>query len=136
MTVPRLRFPRAKAPLPHQEGEVSYVKGDLHGSRTSAVEAEAMSAIVQACKEIRPEVTVVAAGYADYARFGGLSPLPPRTWPPRWPSAPRGCGPVCGSPRRRRGSSECTCQELLEVGAADRAGVGVWVGQDCLHDRG
>ncbi|MFJ4689125.1 (5-formylfuran-3-yl)methyl phosphate synthase [Streptomyces sp. NPDC088789] len=72
--------------LPHKPGTAAlaalgavmsgalYVKAGLHGSRTVAEGVELMSAVVRACKEARPEVTVVTAGYADHARFGGLTP--------------------------------------------------------------
>ncbi|WP_405434809.1 (5-formylfuran-3-yl)methyl phosphate synthase [Streptomyces anulatus] len=72
--------------LPHKPGTASlaalgavvsgasYVKAGLHGSRTVAEGVALMTAVVRACQETRPEVTVVTAGYADHARFGGLTP--------------------------------------------------------------
>jgi uncharacterized protein (UPF0264 family) len=52
---------------------VHYVKAGLHGVRTYPEAKAMMQAVVQACKSYRPTLTVVAAGYADYRRFGGLS---------------------------------------------------------------
>jgi (5-formylfuran-3-yl)methyl phosphate synthase len=34
-----------------------------------------MSAVARACREAHPSTIAVAAGYADYRRFGGLDPL-------------------------------------------------------------
>ncbi|MCW5626801.1 MAG: hypothetical protein KIT73_18940, partial [Burkholderiales bacterium] len=51
-----------------------YVKAGLHGVRTEAEAVEVMAAVRRACKEHDPTITVVAAGYADYRRFEGLSP--------------------------------------------------------------
>jgi uncharacterized protein (UPF0264 family) len=51
-----------------------YVKAGMFGTKTAAEAGEVMSAVRRACKEYDPEITVVTAGYADYRRFGGLSP--------------------------------------------------------------
>ena len=72
--------------LPHKPGTaalaalgavscgVKYVKAGLHGSKNVAEGTELMRAVVRTCKEHDPNVIVVTAGYADYQRFGGLSP--------------------------------------------------------------
>jgi (5-formylfuran-3-yl)methyl phosphate synthase len=72
--------------LPHKPGTASlaalgavscgvkYVKAGLHGSKNVAEGVEMMRAVVRACKNYDPNVVVVTAGYADYRRFGGLSP--------------------------------------------------------------
>lgn len=53
---------------------VDYMKVGLQGAR-SADEARAMlDAVQSAVRLVRTNVSVVAAGYADYRRFGGLSP--------------------------------------------------------------
>lgn len=53
---------------------VDYIKAGLHGTR-NADEARAMlDALMAAVRLVRPNVSVVAAGYADYRRFDGLSP--------------------------------------------------------------
>lgn len=72
--------------LPHKPGTaalaalgaatcgVKYVKAGLHGSKTVDEGVALMRAVVRACKQVDPAITVVTAGYADYRRFGGLSP--------------------------------------------------------------
>lgn len=73
--------------LPHKPGSAAlaalgaavsgarYVKAGLHGSRTAGQATELMQAVVRACREHAKDITVVAAGYADYRRFEGLAPL-------------------------------------------------------------
>lgn len=73
--------------LPHKPGTASlaalgavssgvkYVKAGLHGSKNVAEGVDLMSGVVRTCKDYDPNVIVVTAGYADYKRFGGLSPL-------------------------------------------------------------
>jgi len=51
-----------------------YVKAGLHGISNIGQAAEVMRAVREACKDFAPEVKVVAAGYADYRRFGGIAP--------------------------------------------------------------
>ena len=51
---------------------VDYVKAGLYGVRTYQEAKEVMQAVVEACKRYRPTLNAVAAGYADYRRFGGL----------------------------------------------------------------
>jgi (5-formylfuran-3-yl)methyl phosphate synthase len=51
-----------------------YIKAGLHGTKTYLEAKEVMSAVVRACREYDPKIKVVAAGYADYRRFGGLDP--------------------------------------------------------------
>ena len=51
-----------------------YIKAGLHGVRGDGQALEVMRAVVRACKEHDPRTVVVAAGYADYRRFGGIDP--------------------------------------------------------------
>lgn len=72
--------------LPHKPGTaalaalgavncgVKYVKAGLHGSKNVEEGTELMCGVVRVCKEFDPSIIVVTAGYADYQRFGGLSP--------------------------------------------------------------
>lgn len=83
---PKVVFSATLGDLPHKPGTASlaalgavssgvkYVKAGLHGSKDVAEGVELMSAVVRTCKDFDPSVTVVTAGYADYQRFGGLSP--------------------------------------------------------------
>jgi uncharacterized protein (UPF0264 family) len=52
---------------------VDYVKAGLYGVCDYDEAVHLMQAISRACREISEKVTVVAAGYADFRRFGGLS---------------------------------------------------------------
>jgi len=49
-----------------------YIKAGLHGVRYYDEALGVMQAVVRACKDYDPQITVVAAGYADYRRFGGI----------------------------------------------------------------
>jgi (5-formylfuran-3-yl)methyl phosphate synthase len=49
-----------------------YVKAGLHGMSTYEEGKAMMDAVVRTCREYDPAITVVAAGYADYRRFGGI----------------------------------------------------------------
>jgi (5-formylfuran-3-yl)methyl phosphate synthase len=81
---PSLQFSATLGDLPYKPGTAAlaalgaavsgatYVKAGLHGVHTYAEAKAMMQAVVQACKSYRPTTTVVAAGYADYRRFGGL----------------------------------------------------------------
>ncbi len=83
---PKIVFSATLGDLPHKPGTaalaalgavscgVKYVKAGLHGSKTVSEGTELMRGVVRSCKEFDPSVTVVTAGYADYRRFGGLSP--------------------------------------------------------------
>lgn len=83
-TNPAMKFSATLGDLPYKPGTaalaalgaavsgVHYVKAGLYGARTYQEAKEMMQAVVKACKSYRPTVTVVAAGYADYRRFGGL----------------------------------------------------------------
>src|SRR6185437_5016618 len=51
-----------------------YIKAGLYGVQSEDQGVEMMSAVRRACKDFNPSITVVTAGYADYRRFGGLSP--------------------------------------------------------------
>ena len=53
---------------------VDYIKVGLQGATSSNQVAQMMGQIVRAVSEISSQATVVAAGYGDYARFGGPSP--------------------------------------------------------------
>lgn len=52
-----------------------YIKAGLHGMRTEAEALEVMGAVVRSCRDTARRPIAVAAGYADYRRFGGLDPL-------------------------------------------------------------
>jgi uncharacterized protein (UPF0264 family) len=52
---------------------VDYVKAGLFGVKNYDEALPLMAAVVKACREIRPNTKVVAAGYADFRRFGGLA---------------------------------------------------------------
>ena len=52
-----------------------YVKAGLYGTRDRQEALAMMRAVVRTCRESGRAVTAVAAGYADYRRFGGLDPL-------------------------------------------------------------
>ena len=52
-----------------------YIKAGLHGTQTFEEALEVMRAVVRTCREADPSLIAVAAGYADYRRFGGLDPL-------------------------------------------------------------
>ncbi|MBV8049075.1 MAG: (5-formylfuran-3-yl)methyl phosphate synthase [Paludibacterium sp.] len=83
---PKVVFSATLGDLPHKPGTASlaalgavscgvkYVKAGLHGSQNVAEGVELMRSVVRTCKDHDPNVTVVTAGYADYRRFGGLSP--------------------------------------------------------------
>lgn len=51
---------------------VDYIKAGLYESRTVANAAAVMRAVVQAVKMVNANAKVVASGYGDFARFGGL----------------------------------------------------------------
>lgn len=51
-----------------------YVKAGMHGPNTYQQALEMMTAIRRAIRLAGDEIRVVAAGYADYRRFGGLAP--------------------------------------------------------------
>lgn len=83
---PNVVFSATLGDLPHKPGTaalaalgavscgVTYVKAGLHGSRTLPEGVELMDAVRRTCKEYDENVTVVAAGYADYRRFDGIDP--------------------------------------------------------------
>lgn len=84
---PKVIFSATLGDLPHKPGTaalaalgavscgVKYVKAGLHGSKTVEEGIDLMKGVVRACKQYDPNVIVVTAGYADYRRFDGLSPL-------------------------------------------------------------
>jgi uncharacterized protein (UPF0264 family) len=49
-----------------------YIKAGLYGVRDYDEALQVMQAVARTCKDYDPEIIVVAAGYADYRRFGGL----------------------------------------------------------------
>jgi uncharacterized protein (UPF0264 family) len=53
---------------------VTYIKAGLYGCRTQQEAFEMMDAIRQGVRMVSDTADVVAAGYADWRRFGGLSP--------------------------------------------------------------
>jgi uncharacterized protein (UPF0264 family) len=73
--------------LPHKPGTAAlaalgaiqagarYIKAGLHGTRDYGQALEVMSAVTRTCREADAALLPVAAGYADYRRFGGLDPL-------------------------------------------------------------
>ncbi len=73
--------------LPHKPGTAAlaalgaiqvgarYIKAGLYGTRDYGQALEVMSAVARTCREADPTLMAVAAGYADYRRFGGLDPL-------------------------------------------------------------
>ena len=73
--------------LPHKPGTAAlaalgaiqagarYIKAGLHGTRDYGQALEVMSAVARTCREADAALLPVAAGYADYRRFGGLDPL-------------------------------------------------------------
>ena len=52
---------------------VNYVKAGLHGSKNYDDALEMMQHIRQAVRMVSDDILVVASGYADYRRFGGVS---------------------------------------------------------------
>lgn len=52
-----------------------YIKAGLYGTRDYGEALDVMSAVARTCREADPALLPVAAGYADYRRFGGLDPL-------------------------------------------------------------
>lgn len=53
---------------------VTYIKAGLHGVNTYQQAREMMQAVRQAVRMVSATADVVAAGYADFRRFGGLNP--------------------------------------------------------------
>lgn len=54
---------------------VTYIKAGLYGCKTQQQAFEVMDAIRQAVRMVSETADVVAAGYADWHRFGGLDPI-------------------------------------------------------------
>lgn len=52
---------------------VGYIKAGLYGIASYEEALSMMNAIVQAVKMVNQNILIVASGYADYKRFGGLS---------------------------------------------------------------
>ncbi len=52
---------------------VTYIKAGLHGLNTYEQACEVMEAVRLAVRMVSEEIDVVAAGYADYRKFNGLS---------------------------------------------------------------
>jgi hypothetical protein len=53
---------------------VRYIKAGLHGLHTRQQATDLLSAVVDAAGMVDETVAIVAAGYADYRTFGGISP--------------------------------------------------------------
>jgi uncharacterized protein (UPF0264 family) len=53
---------------------VSYIKAGLHGANTHRQAYEMMEAVRRAVRMVSATADVVASGYADWRRFGGLKP--------------------------------------------------------------
>jgi uncharacterized protein (UPF0264 family) len=51
-----------------------YIKAGLYGTRDEAEARAVMCAVTRTCRETDAALLPVAAGYADYRRFGGLDP--------------------------------------------------------------
>jgi uncharacterized protein (UPF0264 family) len=51
-----------------------YIKAGLYGTRDEAEARAVMRAVTRTCRETDAALLPVAAGYADYRRFGGLDP--------------------------------------------------------------
>jgi len=49
-----------------------YLKAGLHGSKTYEDALAIMNAVVRAVRMVRSDILVVASGYADFRRFGGV----------------------------------------------------------------
>jgi uncharacterized protein (UPF0264 family) len=54
---------------------VTYIKAGLYGCKTQEQAFEMMDAIRKAVRMVSKTADVVAAGYADWRRFGGLDPI-------------------------------------------------------------
>jgi len=54
---------------------MDYIKAGLYGATNYAEALDMMSAVVKAIRMVRPKALAVAAGYADYPRFGGVPSL-------------------------------------------------------------
>jgi len=54
---------------------VDFIKAGLHTVKGAGEGTILMQAIARAAREVNPRIKVVAAGYADYRRFGGLDSL-------------------------------------------------------------
>jgi uncharacterized protein (UPF0264 family) len=53
---------------------ITYIKAGLYGVKTIEEAAAVMDGVRRAVRMVSDEAEVVAAGYADWRRFGGLSP--------------------------------------------------------------
>lgn len=51
---------------------VGYIKAGLHDIRNYAQGMSMMTAIAKSVRMVSPDIYIVASGYADYRRFGGL----------------------------------------------------------------
>lgn len=72
--VPALPGTVALAALGAASCGVQYVKVGLYGARDADQAGAVMRAVREAVKASRPEVMVIATGYADAARFGAVTP--------------------------------------------------------------
>jgi uncharacterized protein (UPF0264 family) len=81
---PNITFSATLGDLPYKPGTASqaalgaavsgarYIKAGLYGVKGYQEAFEVMDAVRRTCRDYDPGITVVAAGYADYRRFGGL----------------------------------------------------------------
>lgn len=53
---------------------VDYIKAGLHGAKNREEAFNMITAIVRTVKAFNPSIKIVAAGYADWRKFDGLSP--------------------------------------------------------------
>ena len=53
---------------------VQFIKLGLHGTRTVSEAVAVLEAVRTAVQKISPSISLVAAGYGDFRRFGGLAP--------------------------------------------------------------
>ena len=53
---------------------IQYIKLGLHGTRTCSEALAVLKAVRTAVQSVNPAVSLVAAGYGDHRRFGGLAP--------------------------------------------------------------
>src|ERR1051326_1663463 len=54
---------------------VDYIKAGLYGTKNYSEAADVIDAIVQTIRSFSGHAKVVASGYADWRKFGGLSPF-------------------------------------------------------------
>jgi hypothetical protein len=73
--MPNLPGTASLAALGAASSGVDYVKVGLFGTRSLDEALYMVKSVVRSVKDYDPKVKIIASGYADYAEFGGLSPL-------------------------------------------------------------